>query len=160
MEKSTQSTNGLDTPVAGINEKLVTSTENSSLSFLIVILLLVLLYILAITVRDTLHLDIEPNLASFVGFTIGWRLTSSNKAAQLEIDHDKSCLGCGKKGHNRRCQRCKSAWYCSEHCQRISWPNHKQVCKDYFSLLTERNEILERAKFMINELNVRGNSGS
>jgi hypothetical protein len=32
-------------------------------------------------------------------------------------------------GKAHKCSRCRTAYYCSSRCQRLSWPQHKPVCK-------------------------------
>jgi splicing suppressor protein 51 len=45
---------------------------------------------------------------------------------------EKSCNACGKTDCGttslKKCSRCKSAWYCSQRCQKTDWKFHKEAC--------------------------------
>ncbi|GJE85247.1 zinc finger MYND domain-containing protein [Phanerochaete sordida] len=46
-------------------------------------------------------------------------------------DSDTMCKGCGvwiPRGLRKRCGACRTAVYCSEHCQREAWASHKLSC--------------------------------
>ncbi|KAL8693425.1 MAG: hypothetical protein Q9218_001735 [Villophora microphyllina] len=49
----------------------------------------------------------------------------SGKEQTLDVCHQ--CFGLGPL----RCQRCGAAYYCSSNCQRVDWPEHKQLCKGF-----------------------------
>lgn len=60
----------------------------------------------------------------------------------------QSCAVCGK-GNARRCNKCKSACYCSKACQRIDWPTHRLLCAEFatFDLATRPSKEHMRAVF-------------
>ena len=39
-----------------------------------------------------------------------------------------SLPACPKRGANKRCQRCKKAYYCNTDCQRADWERHRITC--------------------------------
>lgn len=42
----------------------------------------------------------------------------------------RECARCGAKGAKlRRCNECRSAWYCNAECQRQHWSSHQQTCR-------------------------------
>ena len=53
--------------------------------------------------------------------------------------------GCGKSAE-LRCSKCLCAVYCTQDCQKLAWPQHKEPCK----LVVKTNaEIDEKQKFLI-----------
>uniref|UniRef100_A0A8H7TTE1 MYND-type domain-containing protein n=1 Tax=Bionectria ochroleuca TaxID=29856 RepID=A0A8H7TTE1_BIOOC len=57
-----------------------------------------------------------------------------NYAAGAPRDfQEPSCFTCGRSEVDlgfspKRCSRCRSAWYCSQKCQKAQWANHKPAC--------------------------------
>ena len=45
---------------------------------------------------------------------------------------EKRCAYCGRVAH-RRCGRCRMLRYCSAECQRVAWPQHRQMCEKLVS---------------------------
>jgi hypothetical protein len=43
------------------------------------------------------------------------------------------CEQCKKTGPWKKCSKCKYARYCSEDCQKLHWPTHKEKCKKLLS---------------------------
>ncbi|KAF9476535.1 hypothetical protein BDN70DRAFT_995593 [Pholiota conissans] len=42
-----------------------------------------------------------------------------------------ACTNCYKPGQDfKRCERCKTSYYCSRECQKSHWPKHKTFCKE------------------------------
>lgn len=49
----------------------------------------------------------------------------SSKARIICINR---CNFCKKMGNQKKCQRCKSCYYCSRECQKNDWKTHKKKC--------------------------------
>eukprot|EP00662_Eupelagonemidae_sp_cell21_P056806 gene56806-biopygen38264 len=50
----------------------------------------------------------------------------------------RQCDGCGTRSlHLKRCNACKSAWYCSSACQHSDWRSHRPLCRSKSSKGTE-----------------------
>mmetsp|Transcript_11869 Transcript_11869/g.32105 ORF Transcript_11869/g.32105 Transcript_11869/m.32105 type:complete len:94 (+) Transcript_11869:138-419(+) len=45
-----------------------------------------------------------------------------------ELLDEPKCELCGKDAE-KRCSRCKTAWYCSRECQLAGWKKHKPFCQ-------------------------------
>lgn len=59
-------------------------------------------------------------------------LTKNLGESQTEKINDLTiplCYCCKRLNGEKRCARCKIAFYCSEECQKNDWRNHKLVCK-------------------------------
>ena len=44
-------------------------------------------------------------------------------------DKSNCCSNCQTESAKFNCSSCKSASYCSQACQKVNWPIHKQVCQ-------------------------------
>lgn len=51
----------------------------------------------------------------------------STRAAAVPAQERKVCVMCGV-ATRKKCGRCRSERYCSEHCQVVGWPAHKVNC--------------------------------
>ncbi|KAK9511507.1 hypothetical protein O3M35_000147 [Rhynocoris fuscipes] len=65
------------------------------------------------------HIDLLNITKEFSGF-----LNNVDKLA----DMTKTCLTCFSKA-DKRCSKCKKAWYCSRKCQLEHWSAHKHLCQ-------------------------------
>jgi hypothetical protein len=51
------------------------------------------------------------------------------------------CETCGKEPTTIICSKCKSAFYCSEECQKKHWKIHNEICVEYSLSTEEFNKI-------------------
>jgi hypothetical protein len=51
------------------------------------------------------------------------------------------CLNCGNDNATKKCNRCKSVWFCSKECQLANWKEHKKDCKPLVTEVTEGYNI-------------------
>ena len=57
--------------------------------------------------------------------------------------YDKWCLNCGSNC-SRRCSGCKSVFFCSKKCQKVSWHIHQKHCsRDLFKLCIQCGQDLK-----------------
>ncbi len=67
-----------------------------------------------------------------------------------KFDMNKMCVNCGKNNTKefKKCGKCKSAYYCSQACQKENWKQHKQICGQLHTTKEKRNEKRnEKKKF-------------
>ena len=66
-----------------------------------------------------------------------------------EIETKGECAQCGTIENTRRCNGCKSVWYCSVKCQKVDWKsNHKKQCK---KLKKKSNQNQKKIKKKVNK---------
>eukprot|EP01105_Mastigella_eilhardi_P019181 TRINITY_DN449_c0_g3_i1.p1 TRINITY_DN449_c0_g3~~TRINITY_DN449_c0_g3_i1.p1 ORF type:complete len:259 (-),score=88.03 TRINITY_DN449_c0_g3_i1:55-831(-) len=78
-----------------------------------------------------LHAIARVNLLASAPFAVATRWQHEHEHEHEQQQHEQQqprCASCGGKGL-LACSRCKSAFYCSQSCQRAAWPQHKPVCK-------------------------------
>ena len=109
---------------------------------------LIALFACYLASHDILEHGFDPSLISLVGLSVAWLVTASQRKKRQPGSHQKQydCFECGKKNVSMRCQRCKTAWYCSTDCQATAWESHRKDCKRFESVALQRNDILFKAK--------------
>jgi hypothetical protein len=50
------------------------------------------------------------------------------------------CFNCGNDNATKKCNRCKSVWFCSKECQLAKWKEHKKDCKSCENVISEVTE--------------------
>jgi hypothetical protein len=85
------------------------------------------------------------------------RLCNNNYIYDTRWDAPKICSHCKETetldgAKHMKCQRCKSAYYCSRDCQVAHWKSHKKMCKEmsssHFSLSAAKTSITVKWSFM------------
>jgi hypothetical protein len=61
-------------------------------------------------------------------FDANLEYTDSIKCYNFIPIYDRWCLHCNKKNCRFRCMNCKSVYYCSLHCNKLSYNIHKTHC--------------------------------
>lgn len=120
-----------------------------------VLCLAMTLYFVAVDFRTQ---GIEPALASFIGIASVLALTGSTKASQShskDNPHTRQfdCFECGKKNIHLRCDTCKSAWYCSQECQILAWPQHRKSCKSFETVMKQRESLIAQTHALAEAIN-------
>lgn len=67
----------------------------------------------------------------------------------------RTCLRCGRTRDQlpppsllKRCVQCRQAYFCSETCQRLAWPAHKELCRQRAQDLDRSEQRSVRGRFL------------
>lgn len=72
----------------------------------------------------------------------------------------RACLSCGATGNLKSCGGCRSAWFCSQSCQRACWSSHEVACQAMQKKVKEKNQAAAAPSARGSDLVVRPQSDS
>jgi len=88
----------------------------------------------ALTTLTEIRSELMGWLPPLIRRFTAWKLDPGmleDDVATLAKTHN-TCAGCGTEQlYLSKCGGCKRAWFCSTACHRMSWPEHKAVCRRY-----------------------------
>ena len=57
-----------------------------------------------------------------------FKIYQNSKIFNFVPTYDKWCLYCDNRNCEKKCSKCKSVYFCNEHCQKKTWKIHKKHC--------------------------------